>query len=46
MVIAWARAVQAIGATPLYSTSWENAASQAVARSLQLEMFGSDFHVT
>ena len=35
VVIAWARAVQAIGATPLYSTSWENTASQAVARKLK-----------
>ena len=46
VVIAWARAVQVMGATALYSTSWENIASQAVARKLKLEMFGSDFHVT
>ncbi|HEV3050049.1 MAG TPA: GNAT family N-acetyltransferase, partial [Longimicrobium sp.] len=31
-VAAWAAAVQASGALPLYSTSWENTASQALAR--------------
>ena len=31
----WAQRVRAIGATPLYSTSWENKASQAVARKLR-----------
>ncbi|MEO6334687.1 MAG: GNAT family N-acetyltransferase [Pyrinomonadaceae bacterium] len=46
VVVAWARMVQDAGAAPLYSTSWENTASQAVANKLNLELFGADFHVT
>jgi RimJ/RimL family protein N-acetyltransferase len=46
VVAGWARLVQAIGALPLYSTSWENTASQAVAKKLRLEPFGADFHIT
>lgn len=42
----WARLVRAAGAIPLYSTSWENIASQAVARKLRLKCYGSDFSVT
>jgi predicted GNAT family acetyltransferase len=42
---AWIRAVRALGATPLYSTSSDNAASQAVAVSLGMARFGVDFHV-
>jgi RimJ/RimL family protein N-acetyltransferase len=42
----WARLVRATGAVPLYSTSWENTASQAVAKKLRLELFGADYHVT
>lgn len=42
----WARLVRAAGAVPLYSTSWENTASQAVARKLHLKCYGTDFHVT
>lgn len=41
----WARRVQAAGAIPMYSTSWENKASQAVARKLHLHCFGVDFHL-
>lgn len=41
----WARRVWAVGAIPLYSTSWENKASQAVARKLRLECYGADFNV-
>jgi len=35
-----------MGAIPLFSTSWENAASQAVAKKLRLAQYGADFHVT
>jgi len=45
-VAAWARLVQSMGAVPLYSTSWENTASQAVARKLHLAPYGSDFQIT
>lgn len=45
-VAGWARLVRAIGAIPLYDTSWENTASQAVAKKLQLIAYGADFHVT
>lgn len=41
----WARRVQAAGAIPMYSTSWENFASQAVARKLRLYCYGADFHL-
>lgn len=41
----WARRVRAAGAIPLYSTSWENRASQAVARKLRLKCYGTDFSI-
>lgn len=41
----WARRVLAVGAIPLYSTDWENTASQAVARKLGLKCYGTDFHI-
>ena len=45
-VAGWALAVRALGAAPLYSTSWENAPSQRVAARLYLARVGVDFHVT
>jgi hypothetical protein len=46
VVAGWARVVQSLGALPLYGTSWENTASQAVAKKLHLVPYGADFHVT
>ena len=46
VVAAWARAVRELGAEPLYSTSWENTASQAVARKLGLIPCASDYWLT
>jgi RimJ/RimL family protein N-acetyltransferase len=46
VVAAWAAGVRRGGAQPVYSTSWENAGSQAVANRLGLARFGLDFHVT
>ncbi len=45
-VAEWARAVDELGAIALYSTSWDNVASQAVARRLGMKLIGVDFHVT
>lgn len=46
VVAGWARLVKSMGVIPLYSTSWENTASQAVARKLHLVPYGEDFHIT
>ena len=45
VVAGWASLVKSMGAIPLYSTSWENNSSQAVARKLQLVPYGEDFHI-
>lgn len=42
----WARLVRTVGAIPLYSTDWENNASQAVARKLGLKCYGVTFDIT
>ncbi|MCY4392291.1 MAG: GNAT family N-acetyltransferase [Chloroflexi bacterium] len=46
VVKAWASAVRELGAEPLYSTSWENTASQAVARKLRLIPYAADYWLT
>jgi RimJ/RimL family protein N-acetyltransferase len=45
-VAAWARGVRELERIPLYSTSWENRASRAVARKLGLFRYGVDLHIT
>ncbi len=45
-VAGWAKAIRALGSMPLYSTSWQNTASQAVARKLGLVRFGTHLHIT
>ena len=43
---AWASEIRKTDRIPLYSTSWGNRASQAVARKLELELIGEDIHLT
>jgi hypothetical protein len=45
-VRAWILAVREAGRLPLYSTSWQNVASQAVAKKLGFLLFDNDLHVT
>jgi RimJ/RimL family protein N-acetyltransferase len=42
---AWANLVRQSGRVPIYSTSWDNAASQAVARKLGLLLFGAEISI-
>jgi hypothetical protein len=46
VVSSWAQAVRDMGRVPIYSTSWRNEASRAVARKLGLIHFGNDLHIT
>jgi RimJ/RimL family protein N-acetyltransferase len=43
--LAWAGAVRQSGRFPFYSTSWDNLASQAVARKLELVPVGELIHI-
>ena len=45
-VSAWAIMVRQLGLMPLYSTSWDNTASRARARSLGLVQYGATLHLT
>jgi predicted GNAT family acetyltransferase len=45
-VSAWAHAVRQLGATPFYSTSWDNLASRRVAARLGFQPVASDFHIS
>ena len=45
VVTAWAQAIRTSGRIPLYSTSWDNHASQALARRLRLVQYGTDLSV-
>ena len=46
VVAAWARVIRGMGQVPLYSTSWENRPSRALAESLGLRCFGADIHIS
>jgi RimJ/RimL family protein N-acetyltransferase len=46
IVRGWAAGIRAMGRLPLYSTSWENAASQAIAAKLGAVLYGADFSIT
>lgn len=45
VTLRWAAEVRRQGAIPLYSTSWQNEASQALARRIGLLQYGHTFHV-
>ena len=45
-VAGWAVVVHKRGLIPLYSTVWENVASQGVARKLGMVLFGDDWSIT
>ncbi|HDR8028757.1 TPA: GNAT family N-acetyltransferase [Bacillus cereus] len=45
-VTAWAISIQEEKSIPLYSTSWNNYASQAVGRKLKLINYGMNLHIT
>jgi predicted GNAT family acetyltransferase len=46
VVAGWARAVRAMGRIPLYGTTWDNIASQGVARKLGLVRYGTELSLS
>jgi hypothetical protein len=44
-VAVWASAIYKMNRIPTYSTSWENTASQSVARKLNCDLYGVDFSI-
>ena len=42
---AWALAVRAEGRQPLYGTTWDNLASQAIARHMNATLFSESWHI-
>jgi hypothetical protein len=45
-VAGWANTLLSKSIIPLYSTSWDNTASQNVAKKLGFSLYGTDFHIT
>jgi len=44
-VAGWAAAVRQTGCLPMYGTSWDNLASQAIARKLKMVLYGEDWSI-
>ncbi|MEW6751954.1 MAG: GNAT family N-acetyltransferase [Candidatus Latescibacterota bacterium] len=45
-VLAWAQLVRAAGLEPLYSASWDNAASRGLAEGLGCVQYGTDLSLS
>jgi hypothetical protein len=45
VVAAWATAIYEMNRIPTYSTSWDNTASQSVARKLKCDLYGVDLSI-
>jgi predicted GNAT family acetyltransferase len=46
VVATWSATVRILGVEPLYSTTWQNTPSRALARALGLVSVGRDLHIT